>query len=454
MTQIVWTNPSVKQLAGDMDPISKILEKARSLVFDAIDNGWKGPPFDPISLAEQLGLSVIPKEDILDARLIPRPVNTQIEYNPNRSRTRIRFSIAHEIAHTLFPDYKSSIRNRSRKPMRDDEWQLELLCNVAAGEILMPLNPEMDFQNSPITMNKLLEIKRKYDVSMEAVLLRMIKITNQSITVFAAAREKESEDSSYRIDYVINSPTSTLNLKSGARILPDSILSECTAAGFTAKRREKWFDDMPELDIECIGVSPYPGHIYPRVLGIVRTKVKSISDLPSIRYLMGDATEPRGTGNKIVAHIVNDESKKWGRGFGLTVSKKWPVVRAEFVKWVSQKNLKLGNSHLVNISDDLMVLSMVAQQGYGPSPTPRLRYKHLRTCLEFLSMMAQKNSATVHMPRIGTGYAGGDWRMISELIDEILIKHGIEVTVYDLPGREKPKMSKSILEFIADDMNM
>jgi hypothetical protein len=41
------------------------------------------------------------------------------------------------------------------------------------------------------------------------------------------------------------------------------------------------------------------------------------------------------------------------------------------------------------------------------------------------------------MPRIGTGYAGGKWPVISELINEKLIKRGVAVTVYDLPGRER-----------------
>jgi hypothetical protein len=40
------------------------------------------------------------------------------------------------------------------------------------------------------------------------------------------------------------------------------------------------------------------------------------------------------------------------------------------------------------------------------------------------------------MPRIGTGYAGGNWGYILELIDEILVRNGIEVTVYTLPDYE------------------
>jgi hypothetical protein len=41
------------------------------------------------------------------------------------------------------------------------------------------------------------------------------------------------------------------------------------------------------------------------------------------------------------------------------------------------------------------------------------------------------------MPRIGAGEAGGDWRIISEIIDETLCKQNIPVTVYDLPVANK-----------------
>jgi O-acetyl-ADP-ribose deacetylase (regulator of RNase III) len=448
MTSIVWTNPSVKQLAGNLDPITAIIKKTRAVILDAIDNGWQGPPFDPISLAQRLGLSIVPREDVLDARLIPGIDRKEIEYNPNRSRSRIRFSLAHEIAHTFFPDYSKSIHNRSTG-IRNDEWQLELLCNISAAEILMPIGPYLDVEKYPVTIDKIIEIRNAFDVSTEAVLLRLVKLTIQPITVFAAANDKDDRDAPYRIDYVINSSSATIDLRPGMKIPPGSVLSECTAIGFTAKRKEKWLTDLPEFDVECIGVPPYPSNTYPRVLGIIRTRRKSVSEPSAIRYLVGDATEPRGIGHKIIAHIINDKSTNWGRGFGLVISKKWPAVRNNFHEWAKkdEQNLKLGNSHLFSVSESLSLFHMIAQQGYGPSTQPRIRYRALTTCLNSLLEASQELYATVHMPRIGTGYAGGNWAIISELIDENLIKRGVDVTVYDLPGREKPKMKKSVLDF-------
>jgi hypothetical protein len=80
-----WTHPSVLGLAQPDDPVGYITQRARQLVFDAVEAGWSGPPFDPFALANHLSLPVIPREDILDARTVPVGADRlQIEFNPNR----------------------------------------------------------------------------------------------------------------------------------------------------------------------------------------------------------------------------------------------------------------------------------------------------------------------------------------------------------------------------------
>ena len=73
------------------------------------------------------------------------------------------------------------------------------------------------------------------------------------------------------------------------------------------------------------------------------------------------------------------------------------------------------------------------RHGYGPSQKPRLRYSALQSCLEKLAREAMKMGASIHMPRIGTGQAGGAWGLVQQLIDETLCRHGLKVTVYELP---------------------
>ena len=40
------------------------------------------------------------------------------------------------------------------------------------------------------------------------------------------------------------------------------------------------------------------------------------------------------------------------------------------------------------------------------------------------------------MPRIGTGYAGGNWSYISEMIDDLLVMNAVPVTIYVLPEND------------------
>lgn len=62
---------------------------------------------------------------------------------------------------------------------------------------------------------------------------------------------------------------------------------------------------------------------------------------------------------------------------------------------------------------------------------PPIRYDALEKCLIKLSKQALQLNASVHMPRIGCGLAGGKWEEIEPLIINYLIKKEIKVFVYD-----------------------
>lgn len=54
--------------------------------------------------------------------------------------------------------------------------------------------------------------------------------------------------------------------------------------------------------------------------------------MTQITYLKGDATNPMGKGNKIIAHICNDVGG-WGKGFVLAISRKWKEPEKAYRKW-------------------------------------------------------------------------------------------------------------------------
>jgi len=62
---------------------------------------------------------------------------------------------------------------------------------------------------------------------------------------------------------------------------------------------------------------------------------------------------------------------------------------------------------------------------------PPIRYEAVEKCLQSVAAKARELNATIHMPRIGCGLAGGKWEEIEQIIQETLCAAGVEVFVYD-----------------------
>ena len=121
---INWTNASVRAFAKNADPLTAIEEAARTLVLKAREKGWEGPPFNPLRIAELLEVQIEANSSVADARLVATERGPKIEFNPQQPRERVRFSIAHEIAHLLFPDWSEQIRNRGGdRPRTTGSWK-------------------------------------------------------------------------------------------------------------------------------------------------------------------------------------------------------------------------------------------------------------------------------------------------------------------------------------------
>lgn len=444
-----WTNKSVVALAKNNDPIKIISEKAKSVIFRFLEDGGQGPPFDPFEIAAFLKIDVRPSEDVRDAKTLFLDGKHIIEYNPNRSVGRINFSVSHDIAHTFFPDCKDETRNRANhKEMTADDWQLEMLCNIGAAELLMPMGSFPDLAEEKLSIEKLLELQKQFNVSMEALLLRFVKLTKQNCWVFAASRPNP-EKSIYKIDYAVPSNHPLPKIQAGLRLPQDSVVSDCTAIGFTATGTETWHSTMGPVKVECIGLSAYPGNPFPRVLGFAKptTSIRTSSTKPD--FVRGDATRPRGSGKKIIAFIVNDATPRWGAGFALAVRRRWPSIQEQFINWAGQnrKQFVLGRTVLSQLDEDIDIAQMICQKGYGVSKRPRLRYAALEDCLGQLADAAIANKASIHMPRIGSGQARGNWSIIFEMIQRLLLRQGLHVVIYDLPNSKTPRDEQKSLLF-------
>src|SRR5689334_22798935 len=167
MTGITWTHPSVRRLIelSGPDPMAAIEHRARELTLQAMEEGWDGPPYDPFQLGDSLGIGIVARQDLDDARLVASGDGPRIEFNPQRRPARIRFSVAHEIGHFLFDDYADRVRYRDLAQRRDDDWQLEILCNVAAAEFLMPAGAFPMRESEDLSLPRLLDQRAGFGVS-------------------------------------------------------------------------------------------------------------------------------------------------------------------------------------------------------------------------------------------------------------------------------------------------
>jgi O-acetyl-ADP-ribose deacetylase (regulator of RNase III) len=164
------------------------------------------------------------------------------------------------------------------------------------------------------------------------------------------------------------------------------------------------------------------------------------SEHRGLRFVTGDATSPFGKGPRVIAHVCNDVGG-WGRGFVVALSKKWAEPEAAYRKWAAEggEAFALGTSRMVRVEEGLWVANMIGQRDHQTvNGVPPVRYEAIRKCLQQVREHCVTHNASVHMPRIGCGLAGGRWQEIQQIVEEELLRHGIDVVVYDLPEKHNP----------------
>jgi O-acetyl-ADP-ribose deacetylase (regulator of RNase III) len=154
----------------------------------------------------------------------------------------------------------------------------------------------------------------------------------------------------------------------------------------------------------------------------------------AIQYVEGDATAPIGAGPKIIVHVCNDQGG-WGKGFVVAISKRWKAPEREYRAWHrrgSEPPFELGQVQVVPVADGLSVANLIGQEGMrAKQGVPPIRYGAIAEGLARVRARALREGASVHMPRIGCGLAGGKWEEILPILERELLAQGVDVTVYD-----------------------
>ena len=163
---------------GRHDARELIRTLARAKVAAAMSKGWTGPPFCPHELCSLFGIRCREVQHDIggEGRLLLRKGGPWIEYRCDRPPERQRFTIFHEFAHTLFPDYCEFVRHHANEDLSKADTEFENLCDVAAAEMLFPSTEFCrDLASGKLTLAALHELRRLYGASLDATTHRAVE---------------------------------------------------------------------------------------------------------------------------------------------------------------------------------------------------------------------------------------------------------------------------------------
>lgn len=118
----------------------------------------------------------------------------------------------------------------------------------------------------------------------------------------------------------------------------------------------------------------------------------------------------------------------WGAGFVVAISNIWPRPEKSYREWSRDPDsFRLGNLELVQVTPDIRICNMIAQDGFVTRYRKRaVDYQALETCLQKLAKVLPADNL-IMMPRIGCGIGGGNWEEVENIINKTLDNFQVEV---------------------------
>jgi hypothetical protein len=238
---------------GETNARNLIRRLARDRIALAKRHGWPGPPFCPKILASLFGIRCKEVQHDIgsEGRILPYPDGSLwIEYRSGRSKERQRFTIFHEFAHTLFPDFSELVPHRyshTRKPF-DPEDEFEKLCDIGASEMLLPI-PEFHthIHNAPVVCCETIrDLSALYVASPDATIRRFVEI-HETLGCAAVFLTDQKGDYSGRgplwVQYCLRSSLFKSFFPPGTTPPWNSVAVQCLKNGvaITSAAKETWW---------------------------------------------------------------------------------------------------------------------------------------------------------------------------------------------------------------------
>ena len=132
-----------------------------------------------------------------------------------------------------------------------------------------------------------------------------------------------------------------------------------------------------------------------------------------ITYRKGNLLDVR---EGLLIHGCNAQGKM-GSGLALAVKNKYPEAYAAYMQEYELGLLELGTYSAAVVGRNLTVVNAVVQNYYGR--VQHIRYVNYTAIGEIFEQLETiyDDSTEFHIPRLGAGLGGGDWNVISEIIE-------------------------------------
>lgn len=146
-----------------------------------------------------------------------------------------------------------------------------------------------------------------------------------------------------------------------------------------------------------------------------------------ITYIKGDLLSVK-TG--IIAHGCNAQGVM-GSGVAKAVRAKYPDAYSSyrtFCKNEEDKSRLVGRTSWYNPNHKLFIANCITQNFFGGDGALYVDYEGLAECMLHLNYV--NAGLSIHMPKIGCGLGGGDWNVVSKIIEDKI--KSVPVFVYEL----------------------
>lgn len=113
-----------------------------------------------------------------------------------------------------------------------------------------------------------------------------------------------------------------------------------------------------------------------------------------------------------------------GSGVALAIRKKYPSAYAAYIASIQHDGMQLGRVTYAEQEDGKTIFNGITQEYYGKDGRRYVDYQAITDVIWLINKYAvslnkiKESYIPVAMPKIGAGLGGGDWDIISEIIEE------------------------------------